>query len=68
MSATMIVGGERRAAVSGAVDEITSPWDGRVVGTVPRAGPADADAAAWLIVRRQTGPRPAGHRPHDQPG
>ena len=45
MGATMIIGGERRAAVSGAVDEITSPWDGRVVGTVPRAGPADADAA-----------------------
>ena len=41
----MIIGGERRAAASGAVDEITSPWDGRVVGTVPRAGPADAEAA-----------------------
>ena len=41
----MIIGGERRPAASGAVDEITSPWDGRVVGTVPRAGPADAEAA-----------------------
>src|SRR5918997_3943719 len=50
MSATMIIGGERRAAVSGAVDEITSPWDGRVVGTVPRAGRADADAAVAAAV------------------
>ena len=50
VTATMIIGGERRAAVSGAVDEITSPWDGRVVGTVPRAGPADADAAVAAAV------------------
>ena len=46
----MIIGGERRAAASGAVDEITSPWDGRVVGTVPRAGPADAEAAVAAAV------------------
>ena len=52
MSATMIVGGERRAAASGTVDEITSPWDGRVVGTVPRAGTADCDAAVAVAVER----------------
>ena len=50
MPATMIIGGERRPAVSGAVDEITSPWDGRVVGTVPRAGAADCDAALAVAV------------------
>ena len=59
VSATMIIGGERRPAASGAVDEITSPWDGRVVGTVPRAGPADADgavavAAEGAVVWRRT--------------
>ena len=46
----MIIGGERRPAASGAVDEITSPWNGRVVGTVPRAGPADADGAVAVAV------------------
>ena len=42
--------GSGAPAASGAVDEITSPWDGRVVGTVPRAGPADADAAVAVAV------------------
>ena len=46
----MLVGGERRPAASGAVDEITSPWDGRVVGTVPRAGAADCEAAVAAAV------------------
>ena len=50
MGAAMIVGGERRAAAAGGVDEITSPWDGRVVGTVPRAGVADCAAAVAVAV------------------
>ena len=48
--ALMLVGGERREAASGAVDEITSPWDGTVVGTVPRAGPADCGSAVAAAV------------------
>ena len=57
------------AAASGAVDEITSPWDGRVVGTVPRAGPADADAAVAaavdgaVVVAAHARPRAAAHPP-----
>src|SRR4029079_4047894 len=43
-------GGERRPAASGAVDEIPSPWDGRVVGAVPRAGTADCEAAVTAAV------------------
>lgn len=41
----MLIGGEWREAHSGRIDEITSPFDGAVVGTVPRAGVDDADAA-----------------------
>lgn len=41
----MLIGGRWRPATSGRTDEITSPFDGTVVGTVPRAGPEDADAA-----------------------
>jgi len=43
--APMLIGGERRAAASGRTEDITSPYDGSVVGTVPRAGPADVEAA-----------------------
>jgi glyceraldehyde-3-phosphate dehydrogenase (NADP+) len=46
----MIIGGVRRAAVSGAVEEIRSPWDGAVVGNVPRAGGADCEAAVATAV------------------
>jgi glyceraldehyde-3-phosphate dehydrogenase (NADP+) len=46
----MIIGGVRRAAVSGAVEEIRSPWDGAVVGTVPRAGGPDCEAAVASAV------------------
>jgi len=41
----MLIGGEWRAAASGRTEDITSPYDGSVVGTVPRAGLEDADAA-----------------------
>jgi acyl-CoA reductase-like NAD-dependent aldehyde dehydrogenase len=55
----MIIGGERRGAVSEAVEEIRSPWDGAVVGTVPRAGGPDCEAAvsaavAGAVVWRRT--------------
>src|SRR5215470_6384943 len=41
----MLIGGEWRAAASGRTEDVTSPYDDSVVGTVPRAGPADVDAA-----------------------
>ena len=41
----MLVGGRWREALSGRTEDITSPYDGTVVGTVPRAGMEDADAA-----------------------
>ena len=41
----MLIGGEWRPAASGRTEEITSPFDGAVAGTVPRAGPEDAEAA-----------------------
>ena len=41
----MLVGGEWREALSGRVEEITSPFDGAVVATVPRAAVDDAGAA-----------------------
>jgi glyceraldehyde-3-phosphate dehydrogenase (NADP+) len=41
----MLIGGEWRAARSGRADDITSPYDDSVVGTVPRAGSDDVDAA-----------------------
>jgi acyl-CoA reductase-like NAD-dependent aldehyde dehydrogenase len=41
----MLVGGRWREALSGRTEDITSPFDGTVVGTVPRAGVDDADAA-----------------------
>jgi acyl-CoA reductase-like NAD-dependent aldehyde dehydrogenase len=50
MTAEMIIGGERRGAASGSEEEITNPWDGSVVGTVPRAGPADCAAAVAAAV------------------
>jgi len=46
MSVTpMLIGCEWRAAASGRTEDITSPYDGSVVGTVPRAGPDDVHAA-----------------------
>ncbi len=46
MSVTrMLIGGEWRDAGSGRTEDITSPYDGSVVGTVPRAGQDDVEAA-----------------------
>ncbi|MEO7317702.1 MAG: aldehyde dehydrogenase family protein [Chthoniobacteraceae bacterium] len=41
----LLIGNERRAASDGAVSEVKSPHDGRVIDTVPRATSADLDAA-----------------------
>lgn len=41
----MVIGGKWAPAASGSSEEITSPFDGAVAGTVPVAGPADVDAA-----------------------
>jgi acyl-CoA reductase-like NAD-dependent aldehyde dehydrogenase len=46
MSVTpMLIGGNWRTAASGRTEDIRSPYDGSVVGTVPRAGLADVEAA-----------------------
>lgn len=41
----LLIGGEQKDSQSGAVEEIHSPFDGRVVATVPTAGGADVEAA-----------------------
>jgi acyl-CoA reductase-like NAD-dependent aldehyde dehydrogenase len=41
----MLIGGKWLPAASGSSEEITSPFDGAVAGTVPVAGRADVDAA-----------------------
>jgi glyceraldehyde-3-phosphate dehydrogenase (NADP+) len=46
----MLIGGEWREALSGRTEEITSPFDGSVVGTVPRAGVDDAASAVAAAV------------------
>src|SRR6201995_1809860 len=42
---TMLIGGTWQAAANGRTEEVTSPFDGAVVGTVPVAGPDDVRAA-----------------------
>ena len=46
----MLIGGEWRESASGRTEEITSPFDGSVVGVVPRAGVGDAEAAVAAAV------------------
>jgi glyceraldehyde-3-phosphate dehydrogenase (NADP+) len=41
----MLIGGKWGPAASGSSEEITSPFDGTVAGTVPVAGPPDVEAA-----------------------
>ena len=49
----MLIGGRwRPAAGSGRSEEVTSPYDGSVVGTVPVAGPDDVEAALSRRARR----------------
>ena len=41
----MLIGGRWQPAVSGRTEEVTSPFDGAVIGTVPVADAADVRAA-----------------------
>jgi acyl-CoA reductase-like NAD-dependent aldehyde dehydrogenase len=41
----MLIGGEWRTAAGGGAENVTSPYDGSVVGTVPVAGLGDVDEA-----------------------
>ena len=39
----MLVGGSWKSAKAGVSEDVTSPYDGSVVGTVPVAGPDDVE-------------------------
>src|ERR1700744_2014048 len=58
----MLIGGTWRAAAGGRAEEVTSPFDGAVVGTVPVAGPDDVraplDRAAAGAVTSRRAPAP----------
>jgi acyl-CoA reductase-like NAD-dependent aldehyde dehydrogenase len=41
----MLIGGSWRPAITGVTEDVTSPYDGSVVGIVPVAGPDDVEAA-----------------------
>ena len=41
----MLIGGTWQPAASGRTEDVTSPFDGTVTGTVPVAGPDDVRAA-----------------------
>ena len=63
----MLIGGTWQAAASGRTEDVTSPFDGTVTGTVPVAGPADVRAAldraeAGAVTWRRT---PAHERMRD---
>jgi glyceraldehyde-3-phosphate dehydrogenase (NADP+) len=45
-----LIGGHWTASHSGRVEDVTSPFDGAVVGSVPLAGAADVDAALTAAV------------------
>jgi acyl-CoA reductase-like NAD-dependent aldehyde dehydrogenase len=51
MSAELLIGGQWRASRSGRVEEVRSPFDGSVVGTVPIAAPEDIEAAMEAAER-----------------
>jgi glyceraldehyde-3-phosphate dehydrogenase (NADP+) len=46
----MLIGGQWREALSHVTEDITSPYDGTVVGTVPRAGLDDVENAVAAAV------------------
>lgn len=50
----LLIGGQWSAARSGRVEDVTSPYDGAVAGSVPVAGTADADAALTAAVAGAT--------------
>src|ERR1700755_1155601 len=49
---TMLIGGTWQAAANGRTEDVTSPFDGTVTGTVPVAGPDDVRAA---VARAESG-------------
>jgi glyceraldehyde-3-phosphate dehydrogenase (NADP+) len=51
MHAELLIGGQWRPAASGQVEEIRSPYDGSVVGTVPIAGSEDVEQAMAAAER-----------------
>ena len=50
----LLIGGQWTAAQSGREEQVTSPFDQAVVGTVPVAGAADVDAALTAAVTGAT--------------
>ena len=50
VSMELLIGGQWTAAQSGRLEEVTSPFDGAVAGSVPVAGTADVDAALDAAV------------------
>src|SRR6266508_632200 len=55
----LLIGGDWRPAESGRTEDVTSPYDGSVVGTVPVAGGDDVEAAltaaeAGAVIWRRT--------------
>ena len=59
----MLIGGMWRPAASGRAEEVTSPFDGAVAGTVPVAGPEDVRAALGPAARGSL-PRAADQHLH----
>ena len=57
---TMLIGGTWQAAANGRTEDVTSPFDGTVTGTVPVAGPDDVRAA---VDRAEAARSPGGVRP-----
>jgi hypothetical protein len=67
----MLIGGTWQAAASGRAEDVTSPFDGAVVGTVPVADGGDvgaaldraeAGAASWRRTLAAGKRRPEGER------
>jgi glyceraldehyde-3-phosphate dehydrogenase (NADP+) len=57
----MLIGGSWRTAITGITEDVTSPYDGSVVGMVPVAGPDDVEAACRQPTRQRfagVAPRP----------
>jgi acyl-CoA reductase-like NAD-dependent aldehyde dehydrogenase len=47
----LLIGGQWRGNQSGEIEEVRSPYDGSVVGTVPTAGPEEVEAALVAAER-----------------
>src|SRR3954471_13956721 len=47
----LLIGGQWLGSRSGEIEEVRSPYDGSVVGTVPTAGPEEVEAALAAAER-----------------